>query len=378
MRVDGGPQIGLVDGVALRRRRQIRDCLGERGVALRHADEVACLLGRDGHRQPLRVGVADVLGREPDQAPGDVQRILAGLEHPREPVHRGVRVAVAHGLVKGGDQVVVLFARLVVQECPALDRLLEERRVDLRHAVHRRCRRGGELEQVEGHAPVAVRVPCDAQHGLLGDSERQAAESLLAVRERAPQDRRRVGFGERLQHEHLRSREQGRVDLERRVLRRRADEDDVARLDPRQEGVLLGLVEPVNLVDEEDGAAAPGTPRTLGPGHHLADFLDAGQHRREGDELRLGRLGNQPGEAGLARARRPPEDDRLQQIAFDGLAQRLPRRQQVLLAHVFVERPRAHPLGERHAAAVGLAAGLVEQVGVRHDRAPACRCRYAS
>ena len=115
------------------------------------------------------------------------------------------------------------------------------------------------------------------------------------------------------------------------------------------------------------------TPRPLGLGHHLADFLDARQHRAEGDEVRLGRVGDQPGERRLAGARRAPEDDRLQQVALDGLAQRLARRQQVLLADELVEGPRAHPLGERHAAAFGLAAGLVEQIGVRHGRASACR-----
>ena len=43
-----------------------------------------------------------------------------------------------------------------------------------------------------------------------------------------------------------------RVDLERRILGGRADQPDVARLDVRQESVLLRLVEAMNLVDEDD------------------------------------------------------------------------------------------------------------------------------
>ena len=63
----GGRAVGDVDGVALRRRRQVDDRLRERGVALGHAHEVHGLLRRDRDRQRLRIGVADVLGREADE-----------------------------------------------------------------------------------------------------------------------------------------------------------------------------------------------------------------------------------------------------------------------------------------------------------------------
>jgi hypothetical protein len=58
------------------------------------------------------------------------------------------------------------------------------------------------------------------------------------------------------QHEDFRARQQRGVDFKRRVLRRRADEDDVARFDAREKGVLLRLVEAVDFVDEDDRAAA--------------------------------------------------------------------------------------------------------------------------
>ena len=90
---------------------------------------------------------------------------------------------------------------------------------------------------------------------------------------------------ERLEHEHFRSREQRRVDLERGVLGRRADEDDVAGFDARQKRVLLRLVEAVNLVDEDDRAAAQAPAAILRRGHDVLDFLDAGEHGAEGDEV---------------------------------------------------------------------------------------------
>jgi len=58
------------------------------------------------------------------------------------------------------------------------------------------------------------------------------------------------------------AREERRVDVEARVVRGRTDEADRAFLDVGQEQVLLGFVEPMELVDEENrgglGAAARG------------------------------------------------------------------------------------------------------------------------
>ena len=60
--------------------------------------------------------------------------------------------------------------------------------------------------------------------------------------------------GERLQHEHAAARQQRPGELEARVLGGRADQGDDPVLDPREEGILLGSVEAVDLVTEEDRA----------------------------------------------------------------------------------------------------------------------------
>ena len=57
-------------------------------------------------------------------------------------------------------------------------------------------------------------------------------------------------LGEWLQGEDARSRQERRIDLERRVLRRGPEQRDIAVLDVRQHDVLLRLVEAVDLVDE--------------------------------------------------------------------------------------------------------------------------------
>jgi hypothetical protein len=53
------------------------------------------LCGRDGDEKGSGVGVADVLGRENDHAPGDEARVLARLEHDGQVVERRVGIGAA-------------------------------------------------------------------------------------------------------------------------------------------------------------------------------------------------------------------------------------------------------------------------------------------
>jgi hypothetical protein len=107
----------------------------------------------------------------------------------------------------------------------------------------------------------------------------------------------------------------------------------------------------MDLVDEHDGPASRRPPETLGRGHDVADFLDAGEDRAEGDEPRPGCLGDDAGDRGLARTGRTPQDDRLEQVALDRLAEWLAGREQFVLADELVERPRPHTLGQRRRSA---------------------------
>ena len=102
----------------------------------------------------------------------------------------------------------------------------------------------------------------------------------------------------------------------------------------------------MDLVDEDDRAATRAPPPILRRGHHLFDLFDAGQHRTERDEVRLRQLCDDPRERRLAGSGRSPEDDRLQQVAFDCLAQRFARAQDLVLADDVVERPRPYPFRE--------------------------------
>ena len=111
-----GGLIRHVEGVGLGGEREVDDGLREVDGALGHPDEAARFKGRDGEAQRLRVGKAHVLRGKARHAAGDVDGVLARFQHPCQPIDGGVGVGVAHGLVERRDEVVVLLARLVVEE----------------------------------------------------------------------------------------------------------------------------------------------------------------------------------------------------------------------------------------------------------------------
>ena len=103
-------QIAERGPVRLRRGGQVDDGLGQVELGLGQADVLDGLGGGDGHQQRLRVGLADVLAGQDDQAAGDEPGVLAGLEHAGQPVEAGVGVGAPDALDERGDDVVVVVA----------------------------------------------------------------------------------------------------------------------------------------------------------------------------------------------------------------------------------------------------------------------------
>ena len=124
------------------------------------------------------------------------------------------------------------------------------------------------LEKIQRSARVAAGRLSDEGERLVVEAEVARAEAAGDVPQRATGDPRDRLGSERLEHDDLASREKRAVQLERRIFRRRADQDDLSRFDVRQEHVLLRAVEPVDLVEEEDrplgrrGAPLPAPSRT--------------------------------------------------------------------------------------------------------------------
>ena len=249
-----------VGGVRLRGQREVHHRLPEHDPALGHADQLHRLRRGDGQRQGGRVGHADVLARADDQAARDEPGVLPRLEHPREVVQRRVDVRAADRLDEGADDVVVLVAVLVVLERDAVDGALGVLEGDgdrpllafLLMGV-REGGAGGGLERRQRGPGVAGGRPHDVC--TCSCIDRDLAAQAPPVGHRAIDEQSDGGVVQGLEREQQRAGQQGRHDAERRVLGGRGDEHDPAVLHPGQQRVLLGLAEPVDLVEEQHGVA---------------------------------------------------------------------------------------------------------------------------
>ena len=260
-----------------------------------------------------------------------IERLLAGIEHAGEIVERRVRVRAAHRFVQRRDEIVV--------------------------AVLRSCRRSA---RAAGRPPAAPsdrtispwpRRPPD----LLGERQRGAAVAIGHADQHRPRRPSSSGSGrpsiasararslpsasvvERLEDEDARPRQERGVELEGRVLGRRADQRDRAVLHHRQEGILLRAVEAVDLVDEEERALARLAARARRL-EHLLQVGDAGEDRRDLLEMEVGLARQQPRDRRLAGARRPPEDERAERAGGEHPGERAVGPEQVVLADDVGER----------------------------------------
>ena len=117
------------DAVRLRGVGQVDDRVRQVELGLREPDVLHRLRGGGGQRERQRVGHPDVLRGEDHEATRDEPRVLAGLEHPGEPVEPGVGVGAADRLDERGHDVVVLV--LAVPDRTRRERGLGPRQGDL-------------------------------------------------------------------------------------------------------------------------------------------------------------------------------------------------------------------------------------------------------
>ena len=290
---------GVPDGqrrpVALRRGGQVDGRLAEVQLCLRQAG-VLHRLGRGHSRQQgHRVGQADVLAGEDDHPPGDEAGVLPRLQHPGQVVDGRLRVAAAHALDERADDVVVVVA--AVPQGAGAQRGLHVLQFHP-PGVGQRARH---LQSGQHLPPVAA-----GPVGEMGDGLRRGVPALGL--QPAGDQGLDVRLGQRLQPEQGAAAAQRRVDLEERVLRRGADQRQRAVLHRWQQGVLLGLGEAVDLVEEQDRAAPMLTQPVARPLDDLAHVLDPRRHGAELLERPLGAARHGEGERGLSRAGRAPED----------------------------------------------------------------------
>ncbi len=332
--------------------------MGKREMPFWSAEEVEGFLGGEGDGESAGFGEADVFAGHADQATSEIQSVFTGFEHAGEPIEGGVGIGVAHGFVKGGDEIEVFFASLVVAEEFALEEGFEEvwcdllcgwscsgtrRRADLVIGVPEAFRT--KFQGVVSGAGIAIGEGGDAEENIVGDGDVFVAEAAVGVGEGAFEEFDDLGSRVGFEDVDLGAREKRGDNLEGGIFRGGADEENVAGFDVGEEGVLLGFVEAVDFIHEDDGALA-GTGFAFGVGHDFLDFFYAGGDGAEGDEFGFGEAGDESCEGGFAAAGRSPEEHGGEIVGFDLDAKGLAGGKEFFLADEFVEGAGTHAFGE--------------------------------
>ena len=212
------------------------------------------------------------------------------------------------------------------------------------------ARKHADLQGRKRPAGVAVAHLGQELQGVVVQMDLVLAQPALLVGHGPPEQRLDVVARKRLELEDAAAADQRAVDREERVFGGRADEDHHALFHVGQQHVLLGLVEAVDFVDEQQRPLALGREPVVGRREDFAQFLHAAGDRADLLEMAAAFAGQQPGQRGLARARRTVEDHRAEPIGRQQPAEQFPFAEKVLLADELVERGRPHP--RRQAAAL--------------------------
>ena len=234
---------------------------------------------------------------------------------------------------------------LVVLDGAALDAFLHDVEREVDDPVGGRG--GGTHGDLEGGQRVSSIAIADFREELPGvriQLRGDGAIAALLVRQGAVKQHARLVGRQGLQLEYERTARQRGVDEHRRVVRRGADQDDGAVLDVRQQDVLLGFVEPVDFVHEENRAHA--AELVAGAVADLPDLGDVRDDAGAPDEIPLRRLGDDFGQRRLAAAGRSVEDDVRQAVRLDDAAEKFAFAEDVALADDFVQGTRTHPRGQ--------------------------------
>lgn len=131
------------------------------------------------------------------------------------------------------------------------------------------------------------------------------------------------------------------------IFSRGAYKNNSALLDGGQEGIGLGLVEAVALVEHEIGALAVHLQVVFRLLHGFFDVRHARLHGVELYELAVGGLGDYIGEGSFTRAGRAVKYAAAQAVERDSAAQKAALGNYVFLTYEVVEVVGAHALGER-------------------------------
>jgi hypothetical protein len=335
-----------VNGIALRCAGQVEHGLCQCQFTLRAAQaflHVPCI---DAQPECARVGIADVFRGHACDTARQVERVTATVQHAHQPVQRGVRIRAAYRLVQCGNLVIKIIAALVKAPVSATEDFREVCFRNTGDTILLRGKVGGNLQQVECTPCITVGGNRQTVEPRVIDHQPAIAQSVRCVLQGVVDDPAQGIRFQPLQYIGACAGQQCTVQFKRGILGSGANENDRAIFHIGQKGILLGLVEAVCLVDEQDGLAPFQFAYLLRHGNGRTNILDARQHRRQRNKFRMGVISQQSCKRGLAGARRSPQHHGMQVAFLDGAAQWLAGSQDVRLPGEGRERARSHAIGQ--------------------------------
>lgn len=327
--------------------------VGEGDSALGHTEEFEGLLGGDGDLEGGGVSEADVFGGGNDETSGDETGVFSGVEHFGEPVEGGIGIRAADGLDEGGDGVVVLVAIGVVEDGLLLNGFGGDGEVEDDGAIDGRGGENCKFERGEGFAGVAIGFFGEVVEGVVVGLDGHFSKAPFFVMNGAVEEGNEVGGGDGFELENLGAGDEGGVDVEVGIVGGGSDEADGAAFEVGEEGVLLGFVEAVDFVDEEDGGLVSEGLKSAGGFDFCADFGDVGFDSVEGFKAGAGGAGDDIGEGGFSSAGRAVENEGGEAVGLDGATEEFTLGEDVLLARDLGHGAGTHAGGEGFAAVVG-------------------------
>jgi len=281
-----------------------------------------------------------------DNSPGDEARVFASVNHFREPIHSGVRIAAAHRFDKSGDGV-VMRVLVVIDDGFLLDALFGGGEIDVDYSIGRwLSSERGNFERVQGFAGITIGEFCQMAEGVIGCFDFHVTEAAIGIFQRAREQGEQVVFGERPEFKDLGARDKRGVDEEKGIVSGCADKANNAAFDVGQKNVLLRFVEAMNFVDEKYGGLALVFEPVGCGGKNAAHIRDVRFHPTEALEFAFRLSRDDLGERSFAGAGWAIKDERLNSVGFDGATKKLAGGEDVGLADEIVEIARPHSRGE--------------------------------
>ena len=254
---------------------------------------------------------------------------------------------------------------IVVMDGLFLDRILC--RLQIERLIAAGERKDADLQCVQRAAGVAVADVGQEVERFRLHFDLLVTQAALAVVQRPVEQGEDVGLVERPELEDLAAADQRRNQRKERIGRRRPDETDDALFHVGQQHVLLGAVEAVQFVDEQEGPCPVGCQAVAGRVENCPHLLHAGRGGIQRSELAPGVTGDDLRQCRLAGARRAVEHDGTEPIGFEHPPQQLAFTHEVPLTDELLEVERPHAGRQRTGAFEVLRFLPVEQ---RHKKPP--------